>query len=38
VGKLKERNHLEDSGVEGRIILEWFLQIENGWVRMQNGF
>jgi len=27
VGKLKERNHLEDSGVEGRIILERFLQI-----------
>jgi hypothetical protein len=23
VGNLKERDHLEDSGVDGRIILRW---------------
>jgi hypothetical protein len=26
VGKLEGRNHLEDSGVYGRIILQWILQ------------
>jgi hypothetical protein len=25
VGKLKERHHLEDPGVDGRIILRWIL-------------
>jgi hypothetical protein len=25
VGKLKETDHLEDQGVDGRIILEWIL-------------
>jgi hypothetical protein len=26
VGSLKERDHLEDTGVEGRIILRWILR------------
>jgi len=26
VGNLKERDHLEDSGVDGRIILRWIFR------------
>jgi len=29
-GNLRERNHLEDPGVDGRIILRWVVQ-EVGW-------
>jgi hypothetical protein len=25
VGRLKGRSHLEDQGIEGRIVLEWIL-------------
>ena len=26
MGKLEEKNHLEDSGVDGRIILRWIFR------------
>jgi len=26
MGNLRERDHLEDSGVDGRIILRWFFR------------
>jgi len=29
-GKLRERNHLEDPGVDGRIILRWIFRKWNG--------
>jgi hypothetical protein len=29
-GYLKERSHLEDLGIDGRIILKWILKKENG--------
>jgi len=31
-GYLKERSHLEDLGIDGRIILKWILKKENGRV------
>jgi hypothetical protein len=30
VGKLRERDHLEDQGVEGRIILRWIFRRWDG--------
>ena len=32
VGTLKARNHLEDRGIDGRIVLKWFLNIYSGSV------
>jgi hypothetical protein len=29
-GNVKERNHLEDRGVEGRIILKWITRMWDG--------
>jgi len=29
-GNLEERDHLEDSGLDGRIILRWIFK-EEGW-------
>jgi hypothetical protein len=43
VGKPKERDHLEDPGVDERIILEWNLKILGGawtglmWLRIGTG-
>jgi hypothetical protein len=34
---LKERNHLEDRGIDGRMGLEWILR-EIGWGRLWSGF
>ena len=36
VGILRERDHLEDLGVDGRIILRWILRKWNGdaWARL----
>jgi len=31
-GYLKERSHLEDLSIDGRIILKWILKKENGRV------
>jgi len=36
VGTLSERGHLEDSGIDGRIILRWILRTLNG--RALSGF
>jgi hypothetical protein len=30
VGKLRERNHLEDPGIDGRIILRWIIKKWDG--------
>ena len=41
VGNLKERDHLEDSGVDGRIILRWIFRKWDGaesiWIRLRTG-
>jgi len=41
---LRERDHLGDPGVDGRIILRWILQkwgvgvwIGSSWLRMEKG-
>jgi len=36
-GNLRERDHSEDLGVYGRIILRWILQVV-GWGSEQGGF
>jgi hypothetical protein len=45
-GKLRERDHLEDSGVDGRIILRWIFMKGDGigmewtgliWLRIGTG-
>jgi len=42
-GSLKERNHLEDSGVDGRIILIWISKKWDEewtgliWIRIRTG-
>ena len=31
-GNLKERDHLEDPGIDGRFILRWiFRELDGGW-------
>jgi len=32
VGTLKARKHLEDLGIDGRIVLKWILNIRSGSV------
>ena len=29
-GRLRERGHLEDFGLDGKIILKWFLKLNGG--------
>jgi len=43
-GDLREREHLEDAGIDGRIILKWIFRKWNGrawtpfiWLRMETG-
>jgi len=43
-GNLRERNHMEDPGVDGRIILRWiFRKLDVGawtgssWLRIETG-
>ena len=36
VGKHKERDHLEDLGIDGTIILKWILKKYDG--RIQTGY
>jgi hypothetical protein len=44
VGNLKERDHSEDSGVDGKNILRWFFRkwdvgvwTESSWLRAETG-
>jgi hypothetical protein len=30
-GNLRERDHLEDTGTDGRTILRWFFRKWDGW-------
>jgi hypothetical protein len=41
-GNLRERQHLEDTGVDGRIILKWFFRKWDvgtctGWIWLRIG-
>jgi hypothetical protein len=36
LGNLRERDHLEDLGIDGRIILKWILKKYDGWI--QTGY
>jgi hypothetical protein len=36
VGYLKERGHLKDVGLDGRIILQWILEKQGG--KLRTGF
>jgi hypothetical protein len=35
VGRPEGRNHLEDPGVDGRIILKWNFKKWDGWARIR---
>ena len=44
LGELKERHHLEDLGIDGRIVLKWIFKKWNGepwtgfiWLRIGTG-
>ena len=36
-GNLRERDHLGDPGMHGRIILRWDLEAWTGWIRLRIG-
>jgi len=36
-GKLKGRDHLEDKGVDGRIILKYGVKLRNGLIWLKIG-
>jgi hypothetical protein len=36
-GSLRERGHLEDSGVDGKIILRWLLRMWDVWLCIERA-